>query len=222
VNIVFSLIKKRVKLGKAFTIIAPDTDCGKTYATAYLLKNKVNAIACKPIQTGSTDGKSQDLDFILKTAGISVLNEIYEKLVHCTLKMPTSPLLASQIENKKIDLDEIIEKIRELSNNYDLLFVETAGGIYSPITDTETNVDLAKKLGFTVIICIPNRVGAISLSVLAAKSVVAEGLKIEGAVFSQTIKPQNKTDEMICKDNVEQFQKMTGIKVLADLKFGEL
>jgi dethiobiotin synthetase len=186
-----------------------------------------NAMACKPIQTGSLNGKSQDLDFILKTAGISVSDEIYEKLVSCTFKTPASPLLASQIENKKINLDEIVEKIREISKNYDLFFVETAGGIYSPITETgatgasETNADFAKKLGFPVIICIPNRVGAISLSVMTVKSVIAEGLKIEGAVFSQTIKPQNETDEMICKDNVETFKRMTGVKIIADIKFGE-
>jgi len=206
-----------------FTIIAPDTDCGKTYGTSRIMRNaldkNINAIACKPIQTGSTDGKSQDLDFILNTAGLSVPTEIYKKLAPCTFSTPCSALLACQIENREINLGEIVKNIREISENYDLFLAETAGGIYSPITDTATVADFAKMLGFPVIICIPNRVGAISLSVLTVKAALAEGLKIEGAVFTQTIKPQNEIDELICKDNIEQFQKMTGVKVIADYKF---
>lgn len=210
----------------AFTIIAPDTDCAKTYITASLLRKAIKqghrAIACKPIQTGSEDNKSSDLDFILKTADLSVSDEIYKKLVPCTLKTPASPLLASQIENKEINLDNIVKTIRDISKDYDFTFIETAGGIYSPITENDTNADLAKKLEFPVIICIPNRVGAISLAVMTVKSALAENLTIEGAVFSQTAKPQNETDEMICKDNVKTFENITGIKVISDLKYGEL
>ena len=208
---------------KAFTIIAPDTDCGKTYATARMMRDaiskNINAMACKPIQTGSADGKSQDLDFILKTAEISVSPDIYKKLAPCTLSTPCSALLAGKIDKREINLDEIAENIKKISENYGLFFVETAGGIYSPITDTDAVANFVKMLGFPVIICIPNRVGAISLSVLAVKAALAEGLEIEGVIFTQTIKPQNETDELICKTNIEQFQKMTGIKVIANYEF---
>ncbi|MCL1947204.1 MAG: dethiobiotin synthase [Chitinivibrionia bacterium] len=208
---------------KQFIILAPDTDCGKTFATATLLKKaineNINAMACKPIQTGSLDSKSQDLDFILKTANLSVLPEIYSKLVLCTLKTPASALLASKIEKQKINLDEIIKKIREISQNYDLFFVETAGGIYSPITESTNNIYLAKKLGFPAIMCVPNRVGAISLSAMTAKILFAEKIKIEGAIFTQTIKPKNEIDETICRDNIETFEKITGVKIIADIKF---
>ena len=210
---------------KNFIIIAPDTDCGKTFATATLLKSaigeKFNAIACKPIQTGSADGKSQDLDFILKAADLTVSPQIYSMLVPCTLKTPASPLLASQIENKKIDLNEIVKKTLEISQNYDSFFVETAGGIYSPITENETNIDMAKKLGFPAIICIPNRIGAISLSVMTYNVLKNESIDIEGAVFTQTIKPQNEFDEAICRDNIETFKRITGVKIIADIKFCE-
>jgi len=210
-------------LKKTFTIIAPDTDCGKTYATARMMRDaiskNINVMACKPIQTGSADGKSQDLDFIFKAADLSVPQKIYEKLVLRTFSTPCSPLLASAIESQSIDLDGIAEKIREVSQDYDLFFVETAGGIYSPITESATVADFARMLGFPVIICVPNRVGAISLSVLAVKAAIAEGLEIEGVIFTQTIKPQNETDELICKTNIEQFQKMTGVKIIADYEF---
>jgi dethiobiotin synthetase len=218
-------VKGNFHMKKQFTVIAPDTECGKTFATAMLLKNaivaNINAIACKPIQTGSVNGKSQDLDFIFKMAGIIVDDSVYSSLVPCVLETPASALLASRLEKQRINLDEISQKVRKVSQDYDLFFAETAGGIYSPITQNETTADLAKKLGFPVIICIPNRIGAISLGIMAVKSALAEGLTIEGAVFSQTVKPQNESDTLVCKDNVETFRNITGVKIIADYKFEE-
>jgi dethiobiotin synthetase len=208
---------------KQFTILAPDTDCGKTFVTAQLLQKaineKINAIACKPVQTGSENGRSGDLDFIFKTANLTVTPEIYSALAPCVLKTPVSPLLASKIEKKKIDLDEIVDKIRRISQNHDLFFTESAGGIYSPLSENESNVDLAKRLGSQAIICIPNRLGAIALSVMTAKSLLAEKIEIEGAIFTQTKPPENEIDDLIYKDNIESFKNITGIKIIADFKF---
>jgi dethiobiotin synthase len=208
---------------KRFVIIAPDTDCGKTISTAGLLacaiNKNINAIASKPIQTGSLNGRSNDLDFILQAASMNIASEIYDKLVLCKLAVPASPLLASQIENRKIDLDEIVEKTLEITNDYEYSFIETAGGIYSPITQNETNADFAKKLKCPAIISIPNRVGAISLGVMAVKSALSRNLQVAGAVFSQTVKPRSETDFIIIKDNVETFERMTSVKVLANVSF---
>ena len=206
---------------KRFVIMAPDTDCAKTITTAGLLSaavnKKINATASKPIQTGSSNERSSDLDFILSIANIKT--KIYDKLVLCKLKTPASPLLAAQIEKQNINLDEIVRKTIEISNNYDLFFVETAGGIYSPITQNQTNADFAEKLICPVIISIPNRVGAISLGVMAVKSALAQNLPVAGAVFSQTEITRNEIDSAIIRDNVETFKRMTSIKVLASVPF---
>ncbi|MCL2845437.1 MAG: dethiobiotin synthase [Chitinivibrionia bacterium] len=211
---------------KKYTILAPDTDCGKTFATATLLKsaleNGENAIACKPVQTGSADGRSPDLDFIFAKAGLNVSPEVYSSLIYRTFKMPASPHLAAYKEGSDdVDFYELVRKITEVSENYDTFFVETAGGIYTPITDKKYNIDLAMSLGFPVILCIPNRVGAISLSVMSAITLQRRGIEIAGAVFSQTIKPKNEDDEEICEDNPLFFYGATGIKVIADIKFCE-
>jgi dethiobiotin synthetase len=222
---------------KKFVIIAADTDCAKTITTAGLLAaavdKKNNAIASKPIQTGSHDGRSSDLDFIFNTANLSVSPQNYQKLVLCKLKTPSSPLLASQLENSVIDLDEVVRKTLEAANDYDLFFIETAGGIYTPITCVdfnsqkslppkyETNADFAKRLECPVIISVPNRVGAISLGVMAVNCARNHGLQIAGAVFSQTIKPKDENDFAILKDNIETFQQMTNVKVISDVSFME-
>jgi|GEM_PF-2330125 len=217
---------------KKFVIIAADTDCAKTITTAGLLaaavNKKIDAIASKPIQTGSQNGRSSDLDFIFNTANLSVSPQTYEKLVLCKLKTPSSPLLASQLENSAINLDEVVKKTVETSNDYDLFFIETAGGIYTPITcdssdlqKYKTNADFAKKLECPAIISVPNRVGAISLGVMAVNCAKNHGLQIAGAVFSQTLKPKNESDFAILKDNIVTFQQMTGVKVLSDVSFIE-
>ncbi|MDR0303644.1 MAG: dethiobiotin synthase [Chitinispirillales bacterium] len=220
---------------KKFVIIAPDTDCAKTITTSGLLTSAINkkirSIASKPIQTGCSDRRSKDLDFAFSTAKLNVLTEIYEKLVLCKLKTPSSPLLASQLENISIDWDEIVKKIIEVSNDYDLFFIETAGGIYTPITCGNlglqksfiykygTNADFAKALKCPVLLSIPNRVGAISLGVMTVNCAKEHGLQIAGAIFSQTVEPKTETDIAILRDNVETFQYMTGVKVLANVPF---
>jgi len=208
-----------------FIILAPDTDCGKTYSTAVLLKKAVsanlNAMACKPIQTASADGKSPDLDFILKSAGVSVNPRTYARLVPLAFKTPASAELANRLENngKPIDFDALVSHVSDLANEYDTFFVESAGGIYSPITQSLTNVDFAKKLNFPAIICIPNRIGAVSMSVMTAKALVMEGIKIEGAVFSQTSAAESHIDRLILHDNVAAFQWLTGVKIIMDIKY---
>jgi dethiobiotin synthetase len=112
-------------------ISATDTGVGKTYISSILveyLKNKgVNVDYIKPIETG-VDEKPEDAYKIS-----SILGKPWQESVIYTFKKPMSPYACSLDEKVDINVDKIVETIKEREQKASVLIVEGAGGIAVPI-----------------------------------------------------------------------------------------
>ena len=133
------------------------TNCGKTHIVCNLVKNlneKIkNNFAIKPLLSGFNVENFQESDnFHLLSAQfgrIPSLQEVKEISAYI-LTEPLSPDIASWHENIEIDFQQIISlcknwitKVQELKGN---LFIETAGGVCSPSSNTHTMADISKAL----------------------------------------------------------------------------
>ena len=146
---------------RTIAVVAIDTDTGKTIVTAalgLLLKEAgASATVVKPIQTGSLDGRSADLDFVLDMSALTLTEEQYKLATPYTYPVPCSPHLAAEMANKTISIDTIVKNIALLQKEYDTIIIETAGGILSPISMKETTRDLPKAVGCPVVLVVPNK-----------------------------------------------------------------
>ena len=115
-----------------------DTDAGKSYATGYLArewnKNGKRTITQKFIQTGNV-GHSEDIDLHRRIMEIPFTREDQEGLTMPEIfSYPASPHLASRLDHRPIDFDKIKHATEVLSERYDCVLLDGAGGLMVPLT----------------------------------------------------------------------------------------
>ena len=132
---------------KGLFIVGTDTDIGKTYVTALLLKKMLevgmNATYYKGALSGAelVDGKlvPGDATYVKEIAGIE---ESVENLVPYVYETAVSPHLATQIEGNAVELGKVVEGYKRLSEKYDYVVMEGAAGIICPISYGENSLML--------------------------------------------------------------------------------
>lgn len=207
-------------MNKAFLIVAPDTDAGKTWITGHLLKelhNRTNsAMVMKPVQTGAIvqEGRkiSEDIAECSRISGVEAPIEIYHELVPYLFDAPCSPHLAAALEDAdEIDIAQIKKHFHSLSEKYDHILVETAGGILSPINQKETVLDIALALDIPLIVVSPNRLGAISQTLATVKILVDSGCTIAAVIMNDMIVPHKGFDEILLEENLNAVSSFSAI-----------
>lgn len=195
---------------KRFFITGVGTDVGKTYISSLLykeLKKYMDIEYFKPIQSGCyyEDGKliAPDLKFLA-----DFNDEEYDgERCSCKLVPEVSPHLASEIENKIIDIDLIESEFKKKVSKSKNILVEGAGGVYVPIIRDKFYIyDLIKKLNLPVILVANTKVGGINHSMLSIKFLESLNIKIYGIVFN------GYTGEDFEKDNIKVILKDSKIK----------
>jgi len=140
-------------------ITGTDTGVGKTVLTTLLVKflreRGVHAAALKPICSG---GRADARALHAAMDGALSLDEINP----WHFRAPLAPLLAARRERKQVHLSEVLAHIRALQKRFDMLLVEGAGGLLSPLGENFDSRDLIAKLGAAPIVVAPNRLGAVN------------------------------------------------------------
>ncbi len=208
---------------KGIFVTGTDTGVGKTIITGllsrYLLDKGYNVITQKWIQTGCNDGVVMDIKLHLKIMGRGK-NDLkdYANLVSpYTFKAPSSPHLASRIENKIINPDRIIESFRLLSRHFDFIIVEGIGGVLVPFNKKHLVIDIVKELRLPVLVVAQNKLGAINHTLLTIEALEKRKIKILGIIFNN-LKKENKR---IIKDNPVIIKALTSQTVFGILPWIE-
>jgi dethiobiotin synthetase len=164
-----------------FFITGTDTGVGKTYITKLLVESLraegKYAVGFKPISCGDRD----DAAILAAVSGNLELDEVNP--LH--FSSGVAPHVAGLLENKTIHPAEIIASYQAISEKYDPVIVEGAGGWEVPITENYFVSDLAKDLNLPVILVAANRLGAINHILLTLAAIEAKGLKCAGIILNQ-------------------------------------
>ncbi len=165
-----------------YFITGTDTDVGKTFFTALLLRTLrqagYDAVGYKPVACGSWE----DVDAMLDAATDS--GETRATTCVEYLDMPASPLTAAWAAERQLDPARLVAGYHALAARHDIVLVEGAGGWLVPITPTYTIADLAAELGLPVFLVARNRLGAINHTLLTLESIGARGLDVAGIVLN--------------------------------------
>ena len=190
---------------RVYCVSGIDTDIGKTVVTGLLagfcLKNGIRAITQKIVQTGCT-GLSDDIlrhreimEIEVQPVDLSGLTCPY------VFPVPCSPHLAAKLDNKSIDCDIIRTATASLLDQFELVFLEGAGGLFVPLNDKATVIDYFESEGYPLILVSSSRLGSINhtLSTLA----LARSRNIDVAALIYNRIPG--TDPRIEEDSKEIF-----------------
>jgi len=200
-------------MSSRYFVTGTNTDIGKTFVTAGLANLSVSlgrtTAVMKPIQTG-TDDYDSDLSVI---RGMVPGIEQYDKelLSPYEFSMAASPHLAAKMVGATIDPGKLLgayDKINEMDPN--TILVEGAGGIYVPVYDDYTMLDLMKELALPVILVGTVELGAINHALLSIEALRSAGLKIAGIVLNKV--PLNPS--AIELDNIETIKTLGKVSLL--------
>lgn len=169
-------------------VTGTDTNVGKTLLSA-LLVAALDAIYWKPIQTGAVEGT--DRQTVIKLAEIPEAQTIPES--YC-FDPSVSPHLAAEATGVRIDLARIPVPAKVDKP----VIAEGAGGILVPINDSESMLDLARHLGFPILIAARAALGTINHTLLTVRALRCAKMRVKGVVV---IGNRNKDNER----SIEQF-----------------
>lgn len=208
---------------KGIFITGTDTDAGKTVVTQGILhalrQRGVSAMLSKPVQTGVRQGVAPDFDTVLQNLSISLPAEHRSVLLPFCFEAATSPHLASRLEPQRPipTVRAIAENLRQAEIWYDFLVVEGAGGLYVPLNDTETMLDLAAALDFPTILVVRNTLGCLNHARLSLEAIQRAGISCLGWILCETTPPLDALEETIRRDTRPSLSARTTLPCLAEI-----
>ncbi|WP_425616458.1 dethiobiotin synthase [Anatilimnocola sp. NA78] len=104
---------------------------------------------------------------------------------------PLAPHLAAKEERKEIDAARLRRGLQYWIKRSDVVVVEGAGGLMSPVGEEDYVADLARDFGFPLIVVAANRIGTINhtLQTLIAAQAFGSGLPVAGIVLNDVLPP---------------------------------
>ena len=144
-------------------ITGTDTDVGKTVFAALLTQQLrvqgVCAVALKPVSSGNR-GDARALQ--MASGGVLTLDEVNP----WHFRAAVAPLLAARKERRRVRLREVVAQVRRAGKSFDVVVIEGAGGLLSPLGEGFDSRDLIVALRAQPIVVCPNRLGAVNQALL--------------------------------------------------------
>jgi dethiobiotin synthase len=210
-------------MSKGLFITGTDTEVGKTYVAARLLRwlrgQRVDAVPMKPVQTGADGNHSPDLATCLDAAGLEPTEEELRLMAPYCYEPACSPHLAGRIAGESPSIDRIAACARALEQDRDCVLAEGAGGVLVPLDESSTMLDLMRELGYPVLLVARAGLGTINHSLLSLRTIQAAGLRVKGIVFNE-VEPLDAADAFIRADNPRTIARMSGVEVLGTVRHG--
>jgi dethiobiotin synthetase len=132
---------------------------------------------------------------------------------------PLAPHLAAREEGREINRGLLRSGIAYWNEASEIVLVEGAGGLMSPLGDHDYNADLAAEFGFPLVIVAANALGTINatLQTLITARHHSGGLNVVAVVLNS---PTNNADDPSTMSNAEELRKRCDVPLLAEVAHG--
>jgi dethiobiotin synthetase len=174
-------------MNRGLFIVGTDTDVGKTYQAVRLaeaLRSRNLRVGCyKPVASGApVEAEGSDASLLAKACGVerNMLNRVCPQAFSTPLAAPVS----ASLEGKHVDEDLLINGAKWWQTHCEILLIEGAGGLMSPVSQRLTVIDLAQRLGFPLLLVVANRLGCVSHTLLAAEAINRRNLQLAAIVLN--------------------------------------
>ena len=172
-------------------VVGTGTEIGKTHVTTCLLTHARaqgrSVRAYKPIATG-VEGRCEDAERHAAALAASYLHPTF------AYRRPVSPHFAAREEARAIDLDVIRQHADEMARDAEVVLIEGAGGLFTPLSETITNVALVKCLVPAVVVLVaPDRLGVLHDVGACCAAARASGIQVTAVVLSTPSTPDEST-----------------------------
>ena len=207
-------------MGKGLFITGTDTDVGKTYVTALLVKTLRKAGFdvgyYKAAISGAPTVAESDAGFVNRFAGI---NEPEDMILSYLYQNAVSPHLAARIEGNLVEKKVILKAWERVTKAYPYVTMEGSGGIMCPIRHDEKAVyyleDIIQWLHLPVLVVAHAGLGTINHAVTTCEYIKNRDIPVKGIFLNHW------KGGVMEEDNVKMIEEITGVKVLAKIRDGD-
>lgn len=174
------------------------TDVGKTWAACAILRaaraKGLRVGALKPVVSGidEADWSGSDPGQLLSAMGRPLTRAALDAIAPLRFAAPLSPPMAARLEGRELLGRELAEFCQAglAASDAELMLVEGAGGVMSPMAEDATCLDLMLALGLPCVLVGGSYLGAISHTLTAIETLRGRGISIEAVVISQSGDPE--------------------------------
>jgi dethiobiotin synthetase len=128
---------------------------------------------------------------------------------------PLAPPVAARLEGRRVDAALLRSGLDWWREQADVVVVEGAGGLLSPVTDFESVADLAASFAFPLVVVARLSLGTINHTLLTVEAARAHGLRVAGIVLNQANAAA--LGDLSCDSNPEELRKRCAVPILAIL-----
>ena len=183
------------------TVLATETDAGKTFLVAALLR-ELRGRGCvvrpyKPFASGPFS-ESDDTSLLRAACG-EPLTEA--QVTPWRFERPVAPAFLLRDRGIRLSAADLLAPAAALERGADLLITETAGGLLSPLTERWSSLDAADLLGGPLLLVVRNRLGAISAAENALRLLDLPRRRLLGVVLSDGAGPVSDDDALLLDEN---------------------
>ena len=202
-------------------VTGTDTDVGKTAAAVAIARWLVAAGrrvgGYKPVATGlaAADDPGGDPVRLWEAAGrpltpASVCPQVFRAAL--------APPQAARAEGRQVDERFLREGFAVWTASHEIVVVEGAGGLFSPLGEATLGVELARDLGIPLVVVDATRLGGIGRTLATVRAARAEGLTVAACVLSEVTPPRpgdgQASDEAITRATLAELtSRLPGIPV---------
>ena len=182
---------------RALFVAGAHTDIGKTWAACALLRaaraKGLSVAALKPAVSGIDPGDWSDSDpgRLLDAMGRELTDVALDEIAPLRFAAPLSPPMAARLEGVDLRISRLVAFCRAglAASDADLMLVEGAGGVMSPMAEDGTCLDLMMALGLPAVLVGGSYLGAISHTLTALETLRARGVAVDAVIVSQSADP---------------------------------
>ncbi|MFG0267145.1 MAG: dethiobiotin synthase, partial [Rhodopirellula sp. JB055] len=188
-------------MASLYFVTGTDTEVGKTYCTAKTVERMrecgQRVGAYKPVASGCdvrADGErySVDAETLWQAAGKpKTLSEVCPQL----FLAPLSPPRAAAEEGTQVDSNRLRDGLAIwCQGDFDVVMIEGAGGLFSPISDDWLNIDLAIEMerwakenghSFHLLLVAPDRLGVLHQVISTSRAADSAGMPVGGLILNR-------------------------------------
>ncbi|MDY6085066.1 MAG: dethiobiotin synthase [Dialister sp.] len=206
--------------GKGLFITGTDTDIGKTYVTALLVKTLRKAGYdvgyYKAAISGAPSVSASDAGFVNAFADIG---EPEDMLLSYLYQHAVSPHLAARMEGHPLEKEVILRAWDRVTEAYPFVAMEGSGGIVCPIRHDDKAAyyleDVIHWLSLPVLIVAEAGLGTINHVVTTREYCRSRNIPVQGILLNHW------TGGTMEEDNVKMIEEITGVPVLGRVKEGD-
>jgi dethiobiotin synthetase len=205
------------------------TGVGKTYVGALIASALYKAGKRVGVYKPVASGCERHGDDLVSTDAVALWNAAgrpgpLSRVCPQLFLAPLAPHLAARAEGRRVTSRLLREGINFWLDSSDIVIVEGAGGLMSPISDDDYNADLAADFGFPLVVVAENALGTINATLqtlITARSwEQGAGSRLLTAAGVVLNAPRLVTEDPSVESNASELAQRCHAPLLATVEFG--